>query len=361
MLYPRLGSLHRLILSVLLSCLAACGPPARTPPQSNGPSAEAALPSPSARTVRLAYVSTATTFAPLWAAQEYGLLEQYGLHSDDLYYINGGPALMQALVAGDIDAAYSAFSSAVSAIMGGADLKVVAGFRRGFDHQLFTREGTGVRAAEDMKGKRAGVSRIGSESQVVVQLWARAHGLNSGDITYVNAGGAAERIAALEAGSADLVPLDPPVVVQAEKRGYLRIADLTQEAIPWQQDGLTVRTTTLQSDPALVKAIVQAVSEGAYLLRGDPERFRIVVSKYTRIEDPDALAAANAAFLRAWNRHGRPEPASVQGVQEVVSESMPGTAEEPMSRFVELSVLDALENEGVFDRLEQRYPPPPGL
>src|SRR5204862_4740397 len=139
--------------------------------------------------VRLAYVSTATIFAGLWAAREYGILEQHGLRADDLLYINGGPAIAQALVAGELDAGYLAFSPAVTAIMGGAPLKVVAGVGSGFTHHLFVREGGGVLQPADMKGKRAGVSRIGSESHTVVRFWARSHGLHDDDITYVSVGG----------------------------------------------------------------------------------------------------------------------------------------------------------------------------
>ena len=288
------------LLACLSILLGGCGQPARPAATEAGSTAgPPPVQAPSRREVRLAYVSTATTFAPLWAAHEYGLLEQYGLHAGDLYYISGGPAIAQALVAGDLDAAYSAFSSEVTAIMGGATQKVVVGFSQGFVHQLFTKEGTGVRQAQDMKGKRAGVSRLGAETHTVIQMWARAHGLAPDDIIYVNAGGAGERLAALDVGSIDLVPLDPPQVVEAQKRGYLRIADMTQEAVPWQGDGLAFREQTLQADPALVKAVVQALSEAAYLIRAEPERFQAVVGKYIKLQDPDAL---NAAYT-TW-RHG---------------------------------------------------------
>ncbi len=344
---------------VLALCISvACSVPSRSPTVDTGPSVSTgATPSLVKRDVRLAYVSTAISFSPLWAAQEYGLLEQYGLHSDDLFYINGGPAIMQALVAGDLDAAYSAFSPVVAAIMSGASAKIVAGFSNGFVHQLFTREGTGVRSAQDMKGKRAGVSRIGAESQVVVQIWARVNGLRDDDITYVNAGGAAERLAALDAGSVDLVPLDPPEVVLARKRGYLLVADMTQQPVPWQSAGLTVRENTLQTDPAMAKALVQAVSEGAYLLRSDPERFQAVVGKYTKIEDPEAIAIAYTSWKRAVTPHGRPDPAGVAMVQQVIDQSLPGTAQEPVTRFVDYTVLELLEREGFFDQLERQYPP----
>ena len=43
-----------------------------------------------------------------------------------------------------------------------------------------------------------------------------------------------------------------------------------------------------------------------------------------------------------------------------MDEEIPGTINEPFTRFVDLSILDALEKEAYFDRLEQQYPLPPG-
>src|SRR5712692_5622598 len=187
---PRRAGAVTVLLAGALLAPAACGaggsaPRAGAPADDGGSAArtaasEAAGPAP--RRVQLAYVSTATSFVGLWAAREYGLFEQYGLRPEDLLYINGGPAIAQALVAGEIDAGYQAFSPAVTAIASGAPLKIVMGVGHGFVHQLFTRAEAGINQPADMKGKRAGVSRIGSESHTVVRFWARSHGLQDDDI-----------------------------------------------------------------------------------------------------------------------------------------------------------------------------------
>jgi hypothetical protein len=44
----------------------------------------------------------------------------------------------------------------------------------------------------------------------------------------------------------------------------------------------------------------------------------------------------------------------------VVDESMAGTAQQPTTRFLDVSILDALEQERFVDRLEQQYPVPAG-
>jgi len=224
--------------------LSACGGGASSSParpatsgSSDAAPAAPAASAPALRGVRLAYVSTATIFSGLWAAREYGLFEQHGLRVDDLMYINGGPVLAQALVAGELDAGYLALSPSLTAIVSGAPLKVVAGVGHGFLHYLYVRDDGGIVQPADMRGKRAGVSRVGAESHTVVRFWARGHGLADDDIVYVAVGGAGERFAALTSGSVDLLPLDPPSVVRAEKAGYRLLANLTREALPWQQTG----------------------------------------------------------------------------------------------------------------------------
>jgi ABC-type nitrate/sulfonate/bicarbonate transport system substrate-binding protein len=114
----------------------------------------------------------------------------------------------------------------------------------------------------------------------------------------------------------------------------------------------------VQRDPALAQAIIQAVAEGAYLLRADPDRARPVLRKYLQEDDEDALQGSYDAFVSGWNERARPETAGVVAVQAFIDESTPGTAQEPLSRFVDTTLLDKLEREGFFTRVEQQYPAP---
>lgn len=320
--------------------------------------APAASPAPTLRNVRLAYSAAAASFSPLWAAYEYGIFEQYGLRASEPMYVDGGPANIQALVAHELDGSYMAFSPVVSAITGGAPIKAVVGFGRGFTHQLFAKANSGIAGAVDMKGRRAGVSTPGSETNTVVQTWARAHGLRDEDITYVNAGTGAERLAMLDAGAVDLAAITPEVAPVAKKQGFVLVADLAQEPLPWQREALVLPEDQLRSDAALSTALLKTLAEAAYLLHADRARFDTVVSKYVKLDDPDALAAAYQAFQRGWNPRGRPDAANVRAVQDFVQATIPGAAEQPYDRFVDLSLLDALDKDGFFERLERQYPAP---
>src|SRR5438067_12636260 len=166
----RRGTLAALALA-LIACGSASGNPAN--PRSGGdadraPSQAPLSSQPAPREVRTSYSAVAATFAPLWAAHDFGLFEQNGLRASEPLMINGGPANAQALVARELDASYIAFGPAGAALIAGAPIKVVAGFGQGFYHQVFTRAGSGVLGVQDMKGRRAGVSTPGSETNTVV-------------------------------------------------------------------------------------------------------------------------------------------------------------------------------------------------
>src|SRR4051794_10464612 len=283
--------LRRVILATVALAVVGCGSgsgdPANLRPGNDADRAPAQPPAsqpPAPREVRTSYSAVAATFAPLWAAHEFGLFEQNGLRGGEPLMINGGPANAQALVARELDASYMAFGPAGAALIAGAPIKVVAGFGQGFYHQVFTRAGSGVLGVQDMKGRRAGVSTPGSETNTVVQRWGRAGGLHDDDITYLNAGTGAERLAMLEGGSVDVVAITPEVAPVAKKRGFLLVADLTEERLAWQRDALTLPESVVTGDPTLASAIVRAVSEAAYLIRSDRQRFDTVVSKYVKLD-----------------------------------------------------------------------------
>ena len=196
---------------------------------------------------------------------------------------------------------------------------------------MFTRAGQRGAGRAGHEGPAGGVSTPGSETNTVVQRWARAGGLHDDDITYLNAGTGAERLAMLEGGTVDVVAITPEVAPVASKRGFVLVADLTEERLAWQRDALTLPENMVNGDPTLAAAIVRAVSEAAYLIRSDRQRFDTIVSKYVKLDDPEALAAAYRTSMRGWSPRGRLDPANVQAVleslQKTISRCRPGAAE----------------------------------
>ena len=129
-------------------------------------------------------------------------------------------------------------------------------------------------------------------------------------------------------------------------RGMLRdnyrgIALGVESAWPSAEMELVVRSTSR-------RAAVSSIVRNVILIASCVAFFAAALRGIAAL--PEALHGAGVVLPHAWE----------QAILESLQETIPGAAQEPASRFFDRTVLDALEREGFFDRLEQQYPPPAG-
>jgi len=72
----------------------------------------------------IGYPTTSSQFIPLWFARDVGLYEKYGIDAK-LVFIQGGSMLLQAMVAGQAQAAQNGVAETVSAIVRGGDVRML--------------------------------------------------------------------------------------------------------------------------------------------------------------------------------------------------------------------------------------------
>jgi NitT/TauT family transport system substrate-binding protein len=113
-----------------------------------------------------------------------------GIKVEERFFAKG-PDIMQAIIAGELDAGASAAEAAISARASGVPIYVVAGFAKG-GARLLARPDAGVKTVADLKGKRVGVTRGGIQEILLAAELAKA-GLTFSDqpgkdvqLTYLN-------------------------------------------------------------------------------------------------------------------------------------------------------------------------------
>lgn len=113
-----------------------------------------------------------------------------GIKVEERFFAKG-PDIMQAIIAGELDAGASAAEAAISARANGVPIYVVAGFAKG-GARLLARPDAGVKTVADLKGKRVGVTRGGIQEILLAAELAKA-GLTFSDqpgkdvqLTYLN-------------------------------------------------------------------------------------------------------------------------------------------------------------------------------
>lgn len=195
----------------------------------------------------------------LYLARDIGIFKKHGIHLE-LIYIPGGSVAMQALLGKSLDFSLAGGTQLVYAQLKGADLRMIGGLNNRLPYVFMAREG--IASAEQLKGKKVGISRFGSNTDFVVKLAALQLGLNpKRDIQVIQVGGQDTRMIAMKTGSIDATVLVPELVLVGRKFGFNPLLDFVAKGIEYQHIGVAARTDYLKSQPDTVRRFMRAYVE----------------------------------------------------------------------------------------------------
>ena len=95
--------------------------------------------------------------APLWVAEDLGFFAKQGV-SVNAIFIRQAPVLVAALTAGDVHAAYTGGTTVLTAVAGGADLKIIGSLTNRLGYDMVA--APNIKTPKDLRGKRLGVQTL---------------------------------------------------------------------------------------------------------------------------------------------------------------------------------------------------------
>jgi ABC-type nitrate/sulfonate/bicarbonate transport system substrate-binding protein len=104
--------------------------------------------------------------APIYLGQDAGIFRKYNLNLE-MIFIPGGSLSLQALIGRSLELLLTGGPPVVNAYLQGARIKIVAGVINLLPYTFVTVGG--VRSAEQLKGRKIGISRFGSNTDYVVR------------------------------------------------------------------------------------------------------------------------------------------------------------------------------------------------
>ena len=233
--------------------LAACGDDAASP---SGASSEASA-------LRLGYFPN-ITHAPALIGVKDGLFQTaLGTTKLEPKTFNAGPAAIEALFSGAIDATYIGPNPAINgwATSKGTALKIIAGSTSG-GAGLVVKDG--INTAADLKGKKIATPQLGNTQDVALRAWLKQNGLNAdqqggGDVSVLPQDNATA-LQAFAQGAIDGAWVPEPNLSRMilESKGKL----LVDEKTLWPNGDfvtthLIVKQEFLEKYPATVKKLLQ--------------------------------------------------------------------------------------------------------
>jgi len=227
--------------------------------------------------VRFSVAAVTGSYMDEFVALEKGYHREEGINPEMLRI--GGGIATQALIAGDLHFSTSA-GSALTAMLRGAEIKVVYTNIDRPGYQLWSGQPE-IKTLRDLIGKRVGVTSRGDTQELSTRLLLRKHGIDPNSVVYVAVGFGAQRLAALQAGAIDAVPLGAGDFAQLKQpRGHM-LGD-TEKEIRFAYVGLAVSSRLLARQAQLVERFLRAVVKGREYARRYRDQTIPIIGKYTQ-------------------------------------------------------------------------------
>ena len=279
-----------------------------------------------------------------WVAYRSSAFEKYGLKLKPIY-IRGGVAAVQSLLAREVLIEMQGGSSPISAWAQGAkELTFIGAVGNRLDYVLVAVPS--VRKAEDLKGKRIGVSQIGASSDFIARYALRRLGLNpEKDVVIVGAGGAGERFAAVSGVHLQETVVQPPFKLLARKPGFPILIDLSKEDFEYIISGPLTTRSFIRSERETVMNFMRGLADGMDFYRDEKNKDKVIKSlgEYYRSNSVEELEETRRAYSQLTP--GLPV-ITVKSIENfIANDRVLSTMNLKAADILDLSFLEKLEEE----------------
>lgn len=284
-----------------------------------------------------------------WIAQETGLFKKYDLDVPLIFVTPGAPAVAT-ILAGDSELTQQGAAGITRAfVQGNRDIAFIGGIKNMLTHSILAKPE--IKKAENLKGKRIGVSRIGSNPHYFALQALRHFGLEARDVSFIQTGGAPETLAALVAQGVDAAVLTAPTDAQALGLGYHYVIYGPDLRIPYAATTFNTRRSIMAKRPQVLARFMRAMAESAKILHTDKELTYKVLQKYLRIDDRKILEAGYNAEIKALEPRLAIKLDAFQATLDEITPTEPRAKNVKPQEMVDTRYLDEMEKSGFFDQL----------
>ncbi len=296
------------------------------------------------------YAGFAGFQAPLWAAQDFGLLAKYGVNMD-LVMIPGSARGAQALLGGSTHFGQIDGTALISAINQGADLVFIGASLNKFPFSLVTQKS--IRRPTDLLGKKVGIVSFGGAHEVSLILALREWNIPRQSVTLLASGPAANRLIALSSGALDATLLAPPETGEAARQGLPTLANLIDlKGAAFPMNIIAARRSFVDKNRDLVKRFMQAYSEATSQFIANKEKSAAMYTHRMKQKNPAVVDETYEYFAKSFSSPPRVSHEGMRLALDMLAQRNPETKPDMnIAKYVDERILDELEREGFFKRI----------
>ena len=284
-----------------------------------------------------------------WIARDAGLFKKYNLDFD-LVYIQAAAAAAAAMIGGDAEIALTGGIGIVRAYLQGVQDFVFIGANKNIlTHSIVARQE--IKRPQDLKGKRIGVFRFGSNNHYFAMQALPRYGLDPNrDVILRQTGGGVGDIAALANGA-----LDAAVMLtygeSAVAQGFHYVIYGPDVRVPYAAAVFVTRQGVLNRRPQVIAQFMRTMAEAAKIFHSDLPFTYKVLAKSLRIDDPKILDAAYKYEAKSLEPRLDIRADGLQAIFDDVSTTEPRAKAVNPQQLIDRRFLDEMDRSGFFDKL----------
>ena len=294
---------------------------------------------------RVAWTSFASNMSGTWVAQEEGLFKKNGLDVE-LVHIPSTSRAIQVMLAGELQYSYMDGRNSVTAALKGADVVILTGVANRLVFSFMARPE--LKKLSDLKGKKIGITRLGSSTHSVTLWVLNRHGLKPEDVQLLQLVDVPNILTAIVAGQIDAGALSPPTNFRARKAGLSELIDLSKDGPEYVSVAIGSTRSFVKANEEMTRRFVRGYSEGVQFLKANKAAGIRAIQKYARIKDPDILEATYGearAYIETVPYVTR------KGMETIIGELAPTEPKAKTSKpedFLDTRFVGQLEKEGFY-------------
>jgi NitT/TauT family transport system substrate-binding protein len=255
-----------------------------------------------------------------------------------------------AILSGDSEVAViGAASITRPVVQGNKDPVFIGGIKSLLTHSIVTK--ADIKRPEQLKGKRIGVSRLGSNPHYFAVQALRHYNIDQREVSFIQAGGAPETLAALVAQGIDAAVLTVPTDAQALKLGYHYVVYGPDLRIAYAATTFTTRRSIIAKRGAVIGRFMRAMAEAAKIMHTDREYTYKVLEKYLRVDDRKLLEASYNVEIKALEPRLAMKPEGFQSALDEIAPTEPRAKAVKPQEMIDSRYIDEMEKSGFLDQI----------
>jgi len=285
-----------------------------------------------------------------WIAREAGLFKKNDVDFQLVFAVSS-PAVAAAMLGGDAEIALTGGEGNIRAyVQGATDFVFIGAVKNILTHSILARQE--IKRPEDLKGKKIGINRIGSNPHYFAVQALRQMGLDPiKDVQLIQSGGSPETLAALVSGVLDAASLNAPADTQAISQGFHYVIYGPDQRVPYVATAFVTLRPVVAKRTQVVGQFMRAMAEAAKILHTDKEFTYKVLGKYLRVTDRKVLDSSYNSEIKAVESRLEIRPEGIQGILDEVAKVDPRARKVKPEELIDRRFLEEMDKSGFFDRL----------